>query len=274
MDLHSNISFLFVVPTFNAGVNLKEFSKLFIDQTYKKWRVLFVDGGSCDKDIIYLNELIKSDIRFNLIKQRDSSPGIFGAMNQGFEIAKSNEYIFFWGSDDFIFKRDTLANISNIISKYSNKNEKNHFYIFKARYINTKKNLPKRFSTFPKKINSKLISNYYFSILLFLGFTPPHQSTLFTPLAKNVLNYYSCNYKLSADLNYFLTISSLTKVAYEYNNLQIVNMSDGGVSGKYLGQRISNVLKIYLKFYGLLFFIPFTFRYFLRIFSKLKLQNF
>ena len=271
MNLMKDIKFLFIVPTFNAGLNINKFSKLLIEQTYYKWRVIFVDGGSCQRDLHLFRELICLDKRFSLVNQINKSTRIFGAMNQGFKLAEEDEYLFFWGSDDFIYEKKTLENINKIILAYRNNlEEKNHFYIFKSRYINTRKNLLSRFSTFPRNKNFSIFQRKYFSILLFLGFTPPHQATIFTPISRKILNKYSTEYKLSADLDYFLTISKSNDISYKYENLQVVNMSDSGISSKYLFQRLSNVFCIYLKFYKFLFFIPFTSRYFFKIFSKFK----
>lgn len=271
MNVISDIKFLFIVPTLNAGFNINKFSKLIRKQTYKNWRVIFVDGGSCNRDLNIFKKLICLDKRFDLVKQLDKSTGIFGAMNVGFKLADNDEYLFFWGSDDFIYEQNTLENINNLILKYRNNlYEKNHFYIFKARYINTQKNLLRRFSSFPRNKNLSILQKNYFSILLFLGFVPPHQSTIFTPKSRKILENYSVQYKLSADLEYFLSVSKNNNITYEYEDIQVVNMSDSGISSKYLFLRLSNVFCIYLKFYKLLFFVPFISRYFIRFFSKIK----
>ena len=223
----SDIKFLFIVPTLNAGLNIEKFSTLLIAQTYEKWRVIFVDGGSCFEDLNLYKKLIRLDKRFDQINQLDKSKRIFGAMNEGFNLAKSDEYILFWGTDDFIYESKTLEKIKNsIIRNRNNQYEKNHFYIFKSRYINTEKNLFRRFSSFPREKNILIFKKNYFSILLFLGFTPPHQSTIFTPVSREELSKYSVKYELSADLEYFIRISNKNNVNYKYEDLQIVNISD------------------------------------------------
>ena len=271
MNLIKDINFLFIVPTFNAGLNINKFSKLLIEQTYKNWRVVFVDGGSCQEDLHLFKELICLDKRFSFVNQINKSTRIFGAMNEGFKLAERDEYLFFWGSDDFIYEKKTLENINKIIlANRNNLFEKNHFYVFKSRYFNTRKNLQRRFSSFPRYKNLSIFQKNYFSILLFFGFTPPHQATLFTPISRKILNKYSTEYKLSADLDYFLTISKTIDITYKYEDLQVVNMSDSGISSKYLFQRLNNVFCIYLKFYKFLFFVPFITRYIIKIFAKFK----
>ena len=100
MNLIKDINFLFIVPTFNAGLNINKFSKLLIEQTYKNWRVIFVDGGSCQEDLHLFKELIYLDKRFSIVNQINKSTRIFGAMNEGFKLAEKDEYLFFWGSDE------------------------------------------------------------------------------------------------------------------------------------------------------------------------------
>ena len=103
MNLIEDIKFLFIVPTFNAGLNINKFSKLLIEQTYSKWRVIFVDGGSSQKDLDLFKELMFLDKRFSLVNQINKSTRIFGAMNEGFKLARKMN-IFFWG-DDFIYEK-------------------------------------------------------------------------------------------------------------------------------------------------------------------------
>ena len=271
MNYQTHINFLFIVPTLNAGKNIIKFSNLFCKQQYKYWRVLFIDGGSSHEDISFVKKLIEEDKRFGLIRQGIYYKGIFGAMNQGFKLAKDNEYLFFWGSDDFIFDNNVLEKINKTVIDSLTKNEKKHFYIFKSRYINNVTQTLSRFSKFPKEKNNLYLGNDYFSFLLFFGQTPPHQSTLFSPISRKKLNRYEEKYRLSADLNYFLTLSKLIKVSYSYANIQIVNISDSGESANHFYERILNVARIYFNFYGPIFLVPFLLRYLFKFLSKFKL---
>ncbi len=265
---------LFIVPILNSGEDLIKFSNSLSIQTFKNWRVLFVDGGSKKKDLIFLSKLKDNDQRFDFIKQKFPQKGIFGAMNEGFELAEPNEYIIFWGSDDFADNKFTLEELCNRVLKSQKETSHKHLYIFKARYYEKKNNKIGRTSFFPSRsLIHKSIKNI-FPIYLVLGFTPPHQATLFTPMAREIQNKYSCKYRMSADLDYFLRLSKKIRVTFETFDFNIVTMSNSGTSARNLYQRLNNVFSIYFKFYGPLFFIPIVSRYFikiqLKIFSLLK----
>ncbi len=270
MDPKLNIKFLFIVPTLNAGLNIQKFSQLFLEQKYQQWRVIFIDGGSEKKDISFLKKIIDIDERFILVKQSKKFKGIFGAMNQGFNLAKNDEFLFFWGTDDFIYDSNSLNSINMKIIENLKNIEKIDLFIFKARYFNNKSKKFTRFSFFPKKGRISELIKDYFSFLLFFGFTPPHQSTLFTPVVRKKLSQYSEKYRLSADLNYFLALSRIVNVSFETLNKEIVIISDSGVSSRRLFERLINVLIIYFRYYGIFFIVPFMSRYFFKIYSKFK----
>ena len=55
-------------------------------------------------------EIKKKDPRFIFYNQNDNYKGIYGAMNNGIEYAKKNEWILFWGSDDYAYSK-TQSNL-------------------------------------------------------------------------------------------------------------------------------------------------------------------
>ena len=59
--------------------------------------------------------------KFNWKKQTDNLDGIYGAMNEGFIEAKENEWLIFWGSDDWAFSYKCLENLFNKINILSKK---------------------------------------------------------------------------------------------------------------------------------------------------------
>ena len=65
---------------------------------------------------------------------------------------------------------------------------------------------------------------------LFFGSTPPHQATLFGVGARNCLSRYASGYRLSADLDYFLRISSFPGLCVRSLDVEFVHMAVGGVS--------------------------------------------
>ncbi len=264
----SSIKFLIVVPIFNSLSLLPKFTHSLLSQTHNNWRVLFIDGGSNDSDINYLDLLCASDSHFSYQHELQDSKGIFSAMNQGFKTSDNNEYTLFWGSDDWPANKYTLEDISNFVLSYRSSIETNHFYIFSSRYFSNKLNCLVRKSSFPNIKFPRSLAHISFRLLLFLGFTPPHQATLFSPLVKKLISEYNPKYKLSADLDYFLRLSSKTIVNFKVSTQEVVYMSDSGTSSASLGLRLLNVLSSYFNSFGIFFPIPFLLRYFNRLISK------
>ena len=176
-------------------------------------------------------------------------------MTTGLKYRKSNEWVLFWGSDDIAFDKYTIEDLINIVNdrKFNNLD-----LIFNdATYIDKFGNR-KRESSF-KIINSNL------KLSFFLGFTPPHQGCLFSPNILKLKDFYSIDYSLAADLDYFLSISFLRDINAIYHEKKLVKMSTGGVSGRMIFKRLNEVILVYKKFFGILFFIPFFLRYIIRI---------
>ena len=262
------MKFLFVVPTLDSGKDLYKFSDSLINQTLKSWRVLFIDGGSKDSDLKIFSELEKNDKRFRFRKQKDPRTGIFGAMNEGFNLADEDEYIFFWGSDDLAINKDVLEIIQKRVSINEKESQIKHLYIFRGRYFNKVNNKLGRFTFFPSKNIMKINLVDAFSSFLFFGFTPPHQSTLFSPLVRNFFNGYSLKYKLSADLDCFIYLTRKIQVSFESFDINIIKIADSGISAKSFKSRLLEVFSIYKKYYGPLFLIPLVFRYIFKIALK------
>ena len=86
---------------------------------------------------------------------------------------------------------------------------------------------------------------------MFLGNTPPHQATIFSPRAiKDQINYRT-NFKIAADLDYFLKVSSFRDISICLMNLEIVKIGMGGFSSLSNNARLRkyiNVIKMHSDF--------------------------
>ena len=179
-------------------------------------------------------------------------------MNYGFKEAKNNEWLLFWGADDYEIDKNNLEMIKNKILKLKKNGKKINIIFAKASYINDKKKFVRR-----SKFN--FILNYKFS--LFLGSCPPHQATLLGPGAIKLVNNYSNKYFLASDLDYFCRLSLHKSLNFYFYHSDIVYMGIGGISQRKNKERFLEVLNIYRKYFGFLFFVPFILRYLLRFYS-------
>ena len=248
-------SILFIVPTRNSLKELKKLVKSLIEQTDPNWRAIFIDYKSNKENKNYLKKLCKFDRRF-LIKEQIINNGIYGAQNLGFKFFKKNEWLLFWGSDDYA----SSNKIVSIIRKEISRNINIDLIIFSGKFVSRIDGKPKSLNHFTKLSNNYFDNNEYRK-KIFYGFRQAHQATLINP--KNNLKdlLYDENYFLAADLNYYLDCTKINNLKSKFCNINIVNIGIGGISRKRNIMRFKEVLSIYWKNFKILFLIPFILRY-------------
>lgn len=256
------INLAIIVPTLNSYKVLDKLIKSLISQKYKKWRVIFVDGKSSLEHINYLNQLHLNDSRFTRVAQEDKYEGIYGAMNQGINYVKKNEWVVFWGSDDWAFDDNSFERIIYEINSFEQ--FKPYFIVAKGRYIDLSNFKLKRKTEF-LNLQNKVLSSEKFRHQMFLGNTPPHQSTIFSPRAIKDKLKYRTKFKIAADLDYFLNTSCSRGIKICLMNLEIVKIGMGGFSSLSHNSRLKEVFKCYKDSFGIFAFVPFVLRYIKRV---------
>ena len=263
--MENSASFFIIVPTLNSYRLLSPLIKSLENQSFKNWRLLFVDGNSKKKHVDYLNKVTQKDKRLFWINQKKEFKGIYGAMNQGIKYAKNNDWIMFWGSDDKAANSKTLRLISEVIEKTIE--IKPYLIINKCKYYDLFKLKKRRNAFFLNNKINKLINWRYFSILLFFGASPPHQGIVFSPKAIKNKKIYDESYDIAADLKYFLGIS-LNKQAPIYCMSEVnILIGSGGISSLLIKRKLKQVFKAYFTRFNLFCIIPFLFRYFRKLIS-------
>ena len=218
-----------VVPTLNTYSILPRLVDSLKSQTWSNWELIFVDGDSNKEHYEWLINLCQSDLRIKILKQDEKLSGIYGAMNQGFKTIKDNEWIVFWGSDDWAVSCDIFERIVNEINSYS---EKFDLVVCKGIYVNNKSKKFSRLARFYNNKFPKILDKKNFRNKLFIGMTPPHQATLFSKRAFLKLSSFSDNLKLASDLDYFLKFSEIEKLSILVLQYDLVYMSTSGISSQ------------------------------------------
>ena len=257
-------SFLIAVPTLNSYQLLDHLLMSLQAQSFHHWRLLFIDGDSDYFHRQWLDNCCYNEPRCSWIFQDPSQPGIFGAMNQGFAKALENEWLLFWGSDDFASNPNVFSNLINVINSHEFPPD---MIICGARYVDLSTNILSRSSIF---YPLGIISANCYRRLLFFGSTPSHQGTLIGPGARRKLSRYSSGFRLSADLDYFLQLSKFADLQVQCLDLEIVHMGVGGISMQHTFRRFQEVVFAYRKAFGWGWWFPFLLRYLLRSISLLK----
>ena len=261
-----SISILIVVPTLDSYALLPRLFASLRRQSFPNWRVVFIDGPSCPAHKNWLNSCCFHDSRCSWVPQDPSLPGIFGAMNQGFAYAHPDEWVLFWGSDDWAASMHVLSDVVAALRQSASRGLSPDLLVCRGRYVDASGSVFRRLSVFGR---AAVFSAARFRQSLFLGSTPPHQATLFGPRARQRLSFYSAGFRLSADLDYFLNLSCSPHLIVQCLDLELVHMGLGGVSGQQAYRRLQEVRNAYTRAFGWLWWIPFVMRYLRRLLSLL-----
>lgn len=266
------IRFLIIVPTLNSYSLLPHLVHSLLQQTYPHWRVEFIDGPSEQKHRDWLDDICNQDSRFNWQQQVPTESGIFAAMNQGINFSdRTNDWILFWGSDDQAASPLVLGSAAKRLEVYKKKDILPDLLVCDGTYYHrdTTGEAEDKLS-FGRK--TKFTYHHSYRRSLFLGSTPPHQATFFSPNALATLSKFETDLKLSADLDYFLKLSNHVKITVFVEDLEIVWIGDSGVSKQETKRRLIEVRIAYKRAFGDQWWIPFSLRYLQRIQSLVKSQ--
>lgn len=185
-------------------------------------------------------------------------------MNQGFAEAEPHDWLLFWGSDDWAAGPTVLSELVSALDRSSSTCSTPDLLVCRGRYaVAADKSLSRKTVFQPAGV---LSTNDYRRALWF-GSTPPHQATLFGPGARRHLSRYTPNFRLSADLDYFLQLSRIPELRVECLDLELVHMADAGVSGQQTQRRLHEVARAYQRAFGWRWCFPFVARYIRRLVS-------
>lgn len=100
-----------IIPVYNSEKNISRCLESIINQTYCNWEVVVVDDGSEDNSLKILQQYEKNDNRIKVISQKNEGAG--SARNKGLDNLKSEGYVVFIDSDDYI-----ESNYFELLSKH------------------------------------------------------------------------------------------------------------------------------------------------------------
>jgi len=185
-------------------------------------------------------------------------------MNRGFVEASSDDWLMFWGSDDWAAGHTVLDQIVACLNLGASQSAIPDLLVCRGRYVHARSGSLARPTFFQA---AGLYSSAAFRRALWFGSTPPHQATLFGPGARRQMALYDSTYRLSADLDYFLQLSSYHSLRVECLDLELVHMADAGVSGQQTKRRLQEVRRAYRRAFGWRWWFPFLVRYIKRLAS-------
>lgn len=181
-----------IVPCYNCEEYIEENIESIFNQTYEKFKVIYIDDGSEDNTLKILKEYEKKDRRIKVIHTENK--GVAAARNLGITKAKGN-YITFIDADDYI---DTKY----LETLYKNTMDGKIDYV-KSNIIRTKRN---------EKININIKEKVYMK-----------KNNEFDELYEKILSTYELN-NITATLIKRDKINHLFKEEYNYAEDYLFNI--------------------------------------------------
>lgn len=198
--------FSIIIPTYNSEKTLKVALKSILSQSYYDYEILIIDGASKDKTLEFIKMFALADKRIRWISDKDN--GVYDAMNKGINIAKG-KWLFFLGSDDYLFEENVLAKVYDSISAHQGVD------IIYGNVTSTY--LGEKYDGFfdSMKITHKNIC---------------HQAIFYKKAIFDLLGGYNLKYKVNSDWEFNIRCFFSDKIKIEYVDLIISYFSGGGLS--------------------------------------------
>jgi hypothetical protein len=263
-------SLLIVVPTLDSHGLLPRLIASLQEQTWPRWRLLFIDGPSSQEHRSWLQVCCVDEPRCHWQPQDSTYAGIFGAMNQGFAAAEPDDWLLFWGSDDWAGSSTVLEDLIDELQRLVANGIEPDLVVCSGRYADAATGALGRFTTFRQ---TAILRGPAYRRALLMGSTPPHQATLFGPGARSRIDRYAPGFRLSADLDYFLQISSHPDLQVQCIDLELVHMANSGISSQQTQRRLQEVRRAYQRAFGAVWWFSFLARYTRRMFSLLHRRS-
>lgn len=201
------MKFSIITVCYNSEKTIKRTLESLLNQTYKDFEVIIVDGLSSDRTLEIVREYSLKINNITIISEKDN--GIYDAMNKGVKISKG-ELIAFLNSDDF-YENDALEKIAEFYTSDIDIIYGDTYHIDNYNNIYYEKIID--------KVDIKDILN---------GKMIPHTSTF---VRKDICleKWFDEKYKIAADYKFILTMYLKGK-KFKYIDYRINNMALGGVS--------------------------------------------
>jgi glycosyltransferase involved in cell wall biosynthesis len=197
-----------IIPSYNAALTIEKSILSVLNQNFKIYEVIIVDGSSTDNTTEIVKRHAEGNNRIVLISEADS--GVYDAMNKGIKLSKG-DWVYFLGADDYLFDKDVLAKVFAFIQGHPGAD-----FIYgsvTSSYLGEKYDGP--FDQM--KLTRKSIC---------------HQSIFYKKTVFDLLGEYKLKYKVNSDWEFNLRCFFHPKIKILYIDLIIAYFSGGGLSNR------------------------------------------
>lgn len=208
------MKFSIITINFNNSIGLKKTLQSVVQQTYRGFEYIIIDGGSTDGSI----DVIKEHNNHISYKISENDNGVYHAMNKGIQRAKG-EYLLFLNSGDTLRCRNVLSLVAECCSSED-------IVYGDLEVIDGHE---QRIKTYPD----------FLTFDYFLRDTLPHPATFIKRILFEKYGMYNENNKIVSDWQFFITVINKFNCSYKHlqEPLSVFNLE--GISS-----RAENILLI------------------------------
>lgn len=222
-----------ITVVYNDVENIGGTIKSVVNQTYKNFEYIVIDGNSDDGTVDVIKKYDK-EITF-WVSEKDK--GIYDAMNKGIKKSKG-DLLYFLNSNDFFFNNSVLQ---DIVKKYLGKDKPD---ILHGRLFFKYNDSLKRDTFSEKLIPEERLPN---------GSSLYHQAAFIKKQTFDVLGLYDTNYAIAGDYEFFCRcfVNNLSIVCID-NVITIFNCGGRGFNKEIGYKEVSEIAKKYFGLKGFL----------------------
>ena len=200
-----------ITVCYNSSKTIEKTIKSVLKQKYNNIEYLIIDGGSNDSTMDVINKYRENIDK--VLSENDS--GLYDAINKGIKLS-TGEIIGLLHSDDIYASDD-------VISSYVSE-----FYDTKIEFIFSNMIIINQFD----KVIRYYKSSFFSPWLLRTGWMPPHPTTFMRRTIFDEFGFYSEDYEIIGDYEFFIRLFFRRKIQWKYINQISIVMSSGGLSNK------------------------------------------
>lgn len=194
-----------ITVCYNSEKTIEDTIQSVLNQSYKNFEYIIVDGKSSDSTLDIINKYLTDD-RIKLISEKDK--GLYDAMNKGIAMS-TGDIVATLNSDDVLYDNNIFQ---TVIDNYDDNTD-----ILYADVLYCDENLNK---TIRDYISGKKTSDYWI---------PAHPSMYVRKEVYESLGTYNIQYKVTADYD-FVVRCNVHNIRYKYLRQYFVKMRYGGAS--------------------------------------------
>ena len=196
----------------NSEKYIEKAIKSVINQTYKDYEYIIVDGKSEDKTCQIVAKY--SDHVAKFISETDS--GLYEAMNKGIKLA-TGDFIYFLNSDDYFFDQEVLK---DVVQTLLEDNSCDFLY-----------GNVEQVSISGECFTSKSVKPEYLKTEMLISCAIPHQGSFFKADLFEKLGCFDETYKIAADYEWFTRLLQNHSLKLRFTDRIIAFYYCGGFSG-------------------------------------------